>query len=178
MVSLAVAGRGGWRASDLELRLESESYTTDTLRKFHERGYAPAELFFITGADAFAEIQSWKDYPLLLEYAHFVVVSRPGFPVADLPHRLPQLADRMVTPPLDAITNLDPMIILVDAPTSGVASTQIREKRQRGETINGMVPDPVRQHIEQHGLYASPTPGRRGSDSESAAVSGRFHGEN
>jgi hypothetical protein len=39
------------------------------------------------------------------------------------------------------------------------------------------VPDPVRQHIEQHGLYTSPTPGRRGSDDSPAAIPGRIHGE-
>jgi len=177
MASLAVAGRNGWRASDLELRLESQSYTADTLKKFHDRGYAAAELFFITGADAFSEIQSWRDYPLVLEYAHFVVVSRPGYPVDDMPHRLPQLAERMVKPPLDPISHLDTMIVLVDAPTSNVSATQIRDKRRLGETIAGLVPDPVRQHIEQHGLYTSPTPGRRGSDSESAVISGTFHGK-
>ncbi len=176
MVALAVAGREGWRASDLELRLDSYSYTANTLKMFHDRGYAPAELFFIIGADAFADIQSWKDYPDVLEFAHFVVVSRPGFPVADLPHRLPQLAERMVRPPLDEIS-LDPMIVLVDAPTSDVSATQIREKRMRGESIAGLVPDPVRPHIEQHGLYSSPTPGRRGSDTREAAASGRMHGE-
>ena len=178
MVALAVAGRSGWRASDLELRLNSESYTADTLKRFHERGYAPAELFFVTGADAFSEIQSWKDFPHVLDYAHFVVVSRPGYPVSDLPHRLPHLAPRMVKPPLDAISHLDPMIVLVDAPTSNVSATDVRDKRRRGETIAGLVPDPVRVHIEQHGLYTSPTPGRRASDEEPAALSSRLHGEN
>jgi nicotinate-nucleotide adenylyltransferase len=177
MVAAAVAGRNGWRASDLELRLDSESYTAETLRRFHDRGYAPAELFFIIGADAFADIQSWKDYPAVLEYAHFAVVSRPGFPVGDLPHRLPMLAERMVKPPLDEISHLDPMIVLIDSPTSAVSATQVRDKRGRGEPISGMVPDPVRMHIEQHGLYTSQTPGRRASDQESAAVPGRMHGE-
>jgi nicotinate-nucleotide adenylyltransferase len=177
MVALAISGRNGWRASDLELRLDSESYTADTLRRFHERGYAPAELFFIIGADAFSDIQSWKDYPRVLEYAHFAVVSRPGHPVADLPHRLPDLADRMVRPPLDQISHLDPMIVLIDSPTSSVSATQVRERRARGESVAGLVPDPVREHIEQHGLYTSQTPGRRASDSPSAAVTGRIHGE-
>jgi nicotinate-nucleotide adenylyltransferase len=177
MVALAASGRSGWRASDLELRLDTESYTADTLRRFHERGYAPAELYFIIGADAFGDIQSWKDYPDVLEYAHFAVVSRPGFPVGDLPHRLPMLAERMVKPPLDAISHLDPMIVLIDAPTSSVSATQIRERRARDESIGGMVPDPVRQHIEQHGLYTSPMPGRRASDTEQAADPGRTNGE-
>lgn len=178
MVALAVAGRSGWRASDLELRLNSESYTTDTLMQFHDRGYAAVELFFIIGADAFSEIQSWKNFPHVLELAHFAVVSRPGYPVGDMPHRLPRLAERMVKPPLDEISHLDPMIVLIDAPTSNVSSTQVRDKRAGGQTIAGLVPDPVRQHIEQHGLYTSPTPGRRGSDEASAALSSGIHGEN
>jgi len=89
MVSLAVAGRNGWRASDLELRLRTESFTADTLKQFHDRGYAPAELFFVIGADAFTEIESWKDYPRVLDYAHFAVVSRPGYPAGDAPDRRP-----------------------------------------------------------------------------------------
>ena len=178
MAALAVAGRSGWRASDLELRLDSESYTIDTLKRFHDRGYAPVELFFITGADAFSEIQSWKGFPQVLDDAHFVVVSRPGFPVSDLPHRLPNLAGRMMKPPLDSISHLDPMILLVDAPTSNVSATDVRDKRRRGETIAGMVPDPVRVHIEQHGLYTSASPGRRANDEESAAASHGLHGEN
>jgi len=177
MVALAIAGRSGWRASDLELRLDAESYTAETLRRFHERGYAPAELFFIIGADAFSEIQSWKNYPAVLEYAHFAVVARPGHPVDDLPHRLPMLAERMVTSPLDAISHLDTMVVLVDSPTSNVSATQVRERRARGESIAGLVPDPVRQHIEQHGLYMSQTPGRRASDEGTAAAAGRVHGE-
>jgi nicotinate-nucleotide adenylyltransferase len=177
MVSQTVAGRSGWRASDLELRLHTFSYTSETLLKFHERGYAPSELFFILGADAFSEIQSWKNFPLVLEYAHFAVVSRPGFPVGDIPHRLSTLASRMIRPPLDALSHIDPMIVLIDAQTMDVSSTQVRQKCMRGESIAGLVPDPVREHIEQHGLYSSPTPGRRASDAEPAA-SGIVHGEN
>ena len=101
MVALTVAGRGGWRACDLELGSEAPSYTSLTFHRFHERGFAPPELFFLIGADAFAEIGSWKDYPDILERAHFAVVSRPGCSVDDLPRRLPALASRMTRPPID-----------------------------------------------------------------------------
>ena len=95
MVALTVAGRASWRASDLELRTPPPSYTASTLKQFHLRGYRPAELFFVIGADAFAEIESWKDYPALLGYAHFAVVSRPGHPVHSLPVQMPHLARLM-----------------------------------------------------------------------------------
>src|SRR5579862_5455907 len=70
MVALAVTGLEGWRASDLELVAGARSFTTDTLAELQRRGYAPLELFFIIGADAFAEIATWKNYPALLTQAH------------------------------------------------------------------------------------------------------------
>ena len=161
MVALAVAGRSQWRASDVELRDQARSYTSGTIQKFHDRGYAPSELFFVIGADAFAEIATWKDYPAILDSAHFAVVTRPGFPVSDLSDRLPLLANRMTRPSLDALTQRKPFIFLIDAPTSAVSSTAIRDRCARGESITGLVPGPVQQHIEQHGLYTSMSSGRR-----------------
>jgi nicotinate-nucleotide adenylyltransferase len=163
MVSLAVAGRQGWRASDLELRSPLPSYTSETLRKFHEREYRPGELFFVMGADSFAEIGAWHAYPTILEAAHFVVVSRPGFPAEALRRQLPDLADRM-SPPSAAAGRIDPLIILIDAPTTNVSSTAVRRRCADGLSIAGMVPELVQQHIEQHGLYTSMTPGRRAAD--------------
>jgi nicotinate-nucleotide adenylyltransferase len=178
MAALAVGGRAGWRASDLELRDEAQSFTSATLQKFHERGYKASELYFILGSDAFADIMNWMNYPAILDLAHFAVVSRPGYPIDDVPHRLPQLASRMVRPPLDAISHIDPMIILIDAPTADVSSSAIRNRRAHGESIGALVPDPVRQHIEQHGLYMPPSPGRRVNDTRPADAAARLHGEN
>src|SRR5262245_25006624 len=56
MVALAIP-KQNWRASDMELRHETVSYTVDTLERFLERGYERSELFFIIGADAFASIE-------------------------------------------------------------------------------------------------------------------------
>ena len=178
MVSLAVAGRSGWVASDLELRLDGDapSYTSTTLQRFHGRGYGPAELFFIIGADAFAEIGIWKDYPKILDGAHFAVVSRPGCSVEDLPRRLPLLAPRMARPPIDPMSQLDTLIFLIDARTAEVSSTAIRRRRAEGESIAGLVDVGVQQHIEQHGLYTSSVPGRRGNDPQPNPAAGRMHG--
>lgn len=155
MAAMAVSGRSGWRASDLELRVaEVPSFTIATLRRFHARGYQPAELFFVIGADAFAEVSSWRDATALLEGTNFAVVSRPGQPVGELRDRLPQLADRMVEPVADA-RKATPLIFLIDTPTADVSSTAIRRLRAEGRPISGLVEPDVEQHIEQHGLYLS-----------------------
>jgi nicotinate-nucleotide adenylyltransferase len=177
MVALALAGRTGWRALDIELRGERPSYTNTTLLRFHERGYTAKELFFIIGADAFAEIGTWRGYPTILDRAHFAVVSRPGCPIEELPERLPLLAPRMTRAPLDALASDEPVIILIDAPTADVSSTAIRRRRAGGQSITGMVDLGVQQHIEQHELYTSPGPGRRATDGSTNPAAGRLHGE-
>jgi nicotinate-nucleotide adenylyltransferase len=177
MTSLAVTGRDGWRATDLELRVQTPSYTSETLHRFRERGYAATELYFVIGADAFTDIGSWRDYPSILDLANFAVVSRPGYPVDELAHRLPRLASRMVRPPIDRLAALDAMVFLIDAPTAEVSSTAIRRKLAAGESIAGLVPPGVQQHIEQHGLYLGMPPGRRASDAQDPPAAGRLHGQ-
>ena len=177
MVSMAVAGLEGWRASDLELRAGAQSFTTSTLKRFHERGYAPSELFFVLGADAFLEIGSWLDYPAILDHTHFVVVSRPRFPADAVAAELPALTTRMTRPPLVPIDQETPLIWLIDAQTANVSSTAIRRRRIEGVSIAGLVPPAVQQHIEQHGLYTSTGPGRRLRDERSPSTAGRLHGQ-
>jgi nicotinate-nucleotide adenylyltransferase len=173
MVALAVAGRRGWQASDLELRAATPSFTTGTLQAFHAEGYAPTELFFVIGADAFADIETWKDYPAILDRAHFAVVSRPGFPAGGLSVRLPQLAGRMAAP-TDTGGQLHPLIFLIDAVTADVSSTAIRRRRAAGGSVAGLVPPNVQQHIEQHGLYSREG---RADDTARTPGAGRLHGQ-
>jgi nicotinate-nucleotide adenylyltransferase len=197
MVALAVVGRTGWQSSDLELQIDRPSYTTDTIQSFHDLGFSPAELFFIIGADAFAEIGTWKDYPDILERAHFAVVSRPGYPVDELPVRLPQLAARMrggrsgktADSGTDSAVNHTfdwtpdqpsfetPVIILIDAPTPDVSATAIRERCAEGAPITGMVDPHVQHHIEQHGLYTPTSPGRWDDAHTETPAAGRLHGQ-
>jgi nicotinate-nucleotide adenylyltransferase len=175
MVAMTVAERPGWRASDFELGGQSPSYTSKTLQWYRAQGFARSELFFILGADAFAEVEAWKDYPQILEYAYFAVVSRPGQAANDLPGRLPALASRMQR----SSTDLDPRasIILIDAPTRDVSSTAIRSLRAEGRSIAGLVPPAVHQHIEQHGLYTTPLSRRALGTALPERTAGTLHGE-
>jgi nicotinate-nucleotide adenylyltransferase len=174
MASLAVIGHQSWYASDIELQSHEPSYTSTTLQRFQALGYSESQLFFIIGADAFAEIETWRNYPAILDLAHFAVVSRPGFAVHALEERLAPLARRMTT--ADAV-RASPAIILIDAPTPDVSATTIRQRVKTGESIAGLVPALVQQHIEQHGLYSVRPPGRCASKTTNVPAAGRLHGE-
>jgi nicotinate-nucleotide adenylyltransferase len=138
MTALSAAERR-MLASDLELGRDGPSYTALTLEALHREGYAPGDLFFITGSDAFAEISTWFDYPRLFQLSNFAVVSRPGYPIVT-----PQ--SPMPTPSTS--------VFRVDANTPDVSSTGIRRRVAAGESIAGLVAASVADHIERHRLYA------------------------
>ena len=154
MTALAVSGVPGLLASDDELRLEGPSYTADTLDRLHARGQTASQIFFITGADAFADIATWKRYPEVLELANFVVVSRPGHRIDALRSRLPALAGRMrvAQGPMPAIAGADEAVVVA---TPEVSSTQVRDRLRHAEPIAGLVPPLVEAHILTHRLYSA-----------------------
>jgi nicotinate-nucleotide adenylyltransferase len=159
MAALAISGIGGLEVSDLELASPGPSYTADTLPRLQTHlGLLPSQIFFIIGADAFAEIETWSRYPAVLDLAHFVVVSRPGLPLSRMRDRLPQLRHRMRLPRRQTADTVDgTLIFLVDAPTADVSSTAIRQRITDGASLSGMVPPAVESHILQHGLYSNET---------------------
>ena len=85
---------------DIEMALDGPSFTTTTLARFHDEGFTPSQIFFIVGADAFAEIATWRDYPHVLDAANFVVIARPGLTASSLAERLPDtdIADARSSP--------------------------------------------------------------------------------
>ncbi len=154
MARLTAAATAPWlEIEEAEIASPEPSYTSVTLTRLAETGYRPSQLFFIVGADAFAEIATWHDYPAVFDRAHFVVVSRPGHPVEALRRRLPTLATRMrVATPVHAPALA---IHLLDAETPAVSSTSIRARLQAAEPVDDMVPTPVATYISTHGLYGA-----------------------
>jgi nicotinate-nucleotide adenylyltransferase len=142
MAQLVVNNRPGWSVSRLEIDRQGTSYTYDTLV---ELGGPASDKFFITGADAFAEIATWSRYPAVLDLANFVVVSRPGTTLDSLRERVPSAFSRQPA--------TSTRVILVAADTPDVSSTEIRRRVRAGQSLSGLVPDAVAGYIAAHGLY-------------------------
>jgi nicotinate-nucleotide adenylyltransferase len=158
MVALASQRDPRLLASDLELSRPGPSYTADTLRALHAGGLDRLQIFFLIGADAFAEISIWREYPAVLDLAHFVVCSRPGIPASSMPARVPALSARMVTLRLDGDPTppaASPTVYLLDAPTPAVSSTEVRARARAGRPLAGLLPPEVDDYIRRHGLYSA-----------------------
>ena len=133
MTVIATASNPRFSVSRVDLDRPGPTYTIDTLRDLAvER--PDTELFFITGADALAQILSWKDSEELFALAHFVGVTRPG-------HRL----DGAGLPPH--------RVSLMEVPAMAISSTDCRARVEAGEPVWYLVPDGVVQYIAKHGLY-------------------------
>lgn len=153
LVALAITGIDGYRVSDMELRREGTSYTSDTLRALHAAGWAPVQIFFILGADAFAEIATWHEFPAVLDGAHFAIMARPGVTIEAALARTPALRSR--TRPAAAPPGAAGQtgIFLVEAATRDVSSTLVRQRLAARQPIDDLVPPAVARHIAAHHLY-------------------------
>jgi nicotinate-nucleotide adenylyltransferase len=135
MTVIATASNPRFTVSRVDIDRDGPTYTIDTLRDL--RAARPhADLFFITGADAVAQILEWKDVEEIWTLAHFVAVSRPG-------HRL-----SISGLPTQGVSSLE-------VPALAISSTDCRSRVGRGFPVWYLVPDGVVQYIAKHHLYRS-----------------------
>ena len=159
MAALATQVETGVLVSDLEMDTAGPSYTAASFDRIESRGWNLRSFCFVIGADAFREIEAWKDYPRVLDRCDFAVVSRPGLPASGLRQVLPALAGRMVDIPArrpgsaGATAAGQTSILLVDAPTSPVSSTDVRSAIVRGASLEGLLPAVIADYIARHSLY-------------------------
>ncbi|WP_159500024.1 nicotinate-nucleotide adenylyltransferase [Microbacterium sp. 18062] len=135
MAVIATASNPDFSVSRVDMDRSGPTYTIDTLRDLKAQR-PDADLFFITGADAVAQILSWRDHDELWDLAHFVAVSRPGHPLtaAGLP---------------------DDDVSLLEIPALAISSTDCRNRVRNGQPVWYLVPDGVVQYIAKHHLYRS-----------------------
>jgi nicotinate-nucleotide adenylyltransferase len=158
MVSLACAGYRALVPSTAEAGSEGAPqvfYSIDTVRKFlHQMQEAGDRLYFLIGADAFLEIDSWKDYEELLDSCDFIVASRPGFRLDALRRVLPaSLLSDGAAAKSDAIGLRRTSVYLLPTVASRVSSTEVRRRLARRQSIRGLVPRLVEDYILKQALY-------------------------
>lgn len=145
MVKLALVGNADFQLDLTEVDRPGLSYALDTLRLIRKRHKAEsAELFFIVGLDAMLELDTWHEPDALIREFRSAVMDRT-LEVGYASERLSSLRERF--PEIEAHAQLVP-ITRVD-----ISSTDIRTRVSDGRSIRYMVPDSVREYIDDMGLY-------------------------
>ncbi|MFF9483645.1 MULTISPECIES: nicotinate-nucleotide adenylyltransferase [unclassified Streptomyces] len=133
MTVIATAENPQFSVSRIDIDRGGPTYTTDTLRDL--RALNPdSDLFFITGADALAQILTWRDSEELFSLAHFIGVTRPGHHLTDA--GLPEGG-----------------VSLVEVPALAISSTDCRARVAEGAPVWYLVPDGVVRYIDKRELY-------------------------
>jgi nicotinate-nucleotide adenylyltransferase len=138
---------------DLEGHRQGLSYSIETLREFRRLFKGNFEFFFIIGMDAFLEIGTWKEYKALFEYAHFLVIDRPGFQSRDLGPFLTSLEVGLERDGNKFVAPSGNHLIFQEATLMDISSTDIRNRVAEGKTIRFMLPETVREYIMENRLY-------------------------
>jgi len=141
MTVIATASNPRFSVSRVDIDRDGPTFTLDTLKDL-QAAMPDAELYFITGADALADIFTWRSADDLFELAKFVGCTRPG-------HEMDP--ETLAAIPGDRVT-------MLEIPALAISSTDCRERTRRGEPVWYLVPDGVVQYIAKHHLYP-PDPG-------------------
>jgi nicotinate-nucleotide adenylyltransferase len=131
LVRLATEDDSRIRVSDIEFHLPKPSYTIDTLTFLKEK-YPDHEFSVIMGSDSFQNLDKWKNFKAIIENYTLYIYQRPGFPVEN---------------------KIGATIEVLNAPFLEISATAIRELIKRGKSIRYMVPEKVREEIEQNRYY-------------------------
>ena len=157
MARLAVGDSSVLAVLDLEGKRPGLSYSIETLKEFHDIFTPEPELFFILGLDAFLEIKTWKEYKNLFKYCHFVIIQRASYRAEKLESFLLSLsvgASKTESPGVFSTPSGKTFLLM--APTlMDISSTHIREMVRRGRSIRFLVPESVRDYINQKGLFTN-----------------------
>jgi len=153
MIELALMVKTGMEVSTIEHTLPTPSYTIDTLRVLERTG-KPKDYFYITGLDAFLEIDTWKSYTKLLEGVNFIVIARSGYNHTILDrflHQLGYVKDKKGW--MKPLTKK--RFFFLEKEIADISSSRIRDLIKNDEYIGTYLPPLVVRYIQENRLYRS-----------------------
>ena len=153
MLALAVEGDDKLTVDDCELKREGLSYSIDTVINMRGALGNNATLSLCMGIDAFNQLHTWHRWQELTDYAHVIVMTRPGFhlpkdgEVFDWWHeRIVHNVDELLAAPKGRVMSLEL------TPLS-ISSSDLRQRIGEEKSVRYLVPKAVQKYIEQHKLY-------------------------
>lgn len=152
MLELAIADHAAFAVNTSELERPGRSYSIDTIAAAQAR--APEARFtFILGADAFAEIETWKHFADIFARCDVCVLSRPGVTVERPPIAVENSFCYDSGRRVYAHASGNALAFLPITPLM-ISASDIRQRCAAGRSIRYLVPRDVETYIQSHGLYA------------------------
>jgi nicotinate-nucleotide adenylyltransferase len=159
MLALATQKDPRLLISTFELDEAARQYTVDTLAHF--RSQSEADVFFVMGADSWAEITTWREWERLFTLANLIVVTRPGvgFSATNVGSAVSErVVDVRGQTSASGALLLEPgshKVFVTDVVTMDVSATQARQaaRENRNADLDRLVPVEVAEYIRKYKLY-------------------------
>lgn len=142
MCMLATQTNPQFFVSRIEIDRKGLSYTIDTINELRSQYGEDTEFYFITGADAFLEIFTWKRAEELLDICNFIAATRPEYPREELMQSVIEIDDRY-----GAKFNF------IEVPALAISSSDIRNRVSNNMPIKYLLPETVENYIDKYNLY-------------------------
>ena len=153
MVELAVTGEPRLVCDAREMQRPGKSYTIDSLIELRGELGTQQGLCMVLGCDAVQDIATWHRWQELLDWAHIVIIARPGW---QLP-RAGELAQWLKTHQLESPELLRQRpcggIVIEELRPLAISSTEIRDLLASGRSARYLMPQSVLDYIQTHTLY-------------------------
>jgi nicotinate-nucleotide adenylyltransferase len=159
MLALATRADELLYVSTFELDAPGRQFTVDTLAHFRSQFGESADLFFVMGADSWAEITSWREWRRLLTLANLIVVTRPGYEIstthvdAETAQSVVDLRGQKDSVGVDANATGARKIFVTDNVMLDVSASEIRRAAGGSERLDKLVPPEVAEYIRKYRLY-------------------------
>jgi len=149
MLQIAIQDQSGLVVDARELNRDGPSYMVDTLQSLRE-DFPKHPLLLFIGSDAFEKLLSWHRWQELFDFAHVVVLIRPGYALANVDAFF--LA-RLVVNQSELSSNLEGRVFFQPVTQLDISATAIREMIARKQSPRFLLPDGVIKYIHQNRLY-------------------------
>ena len=153
MVSLAVQGEPRLVCDARELGRAGKSYTIDSLIELRSELGARRSLCMVIGCDALLGIQSWHRWEELLDWAHVIVLTRPGWALPEEGVVAQWLAQHQLADASALTERPCGGILVTQLRPLAISSTEIRALLAAGRSVRYLMPQSVLEYIEAHKLY-------------------------
>lgn len=141
LVELAIEDYPDFFLSDIELNRPGITYTYETLMELKTL-YPEDEFYFILGADCLFSIEKWMKPEIIMSHAVLASATRGEKDLEDLKAKSEYLAKKF-----------DAKIILLPFSKIDISSSEIRDKINKDESIDHLVPKKVLEYINKNHLY-------------------------
>jgi len=154
MLRLATSDSAYIEVDDREINRGGKSFTVDTLASIREEIGSSKPLSLIVGADAYVLLDEWVKWQTLTDFAHLVILERPGHSVGQISERLESWSrDKHVAEPRCLGSQPAGLICQMRLTPLEISATMIRNLISRGESVEYLMPNAVIEYIQQHDLY-------------------------